>query len=122
MDDTATATVTLVARIARAIRDELGEEIDAYPAGRDPDQADPMNRAFRAIVAALVARDVTTTPPIITEVLRRVAAERLAADGFAIQGALDEEPGSPDDWVAFLVLSSRRQVADALQHDDQAPL
>jgi hypothetical protein len=118
MDIVSHETVTLVALIARAIRDELGEEIDAYPAGRDPDQADPMNRAFRALVAALVARDGTTTPTTVSHVLRRVAAERLAADGFAIQGALDEEPGSPDDWLAFLILSSRRQVADALQRDD----
>src|SRR5262249_22778451 len=36
----------LLERIAAAIRDELGTEIEAYPGAFSPERADPMNRAI----------------------------------------------------------------------------
>ncbi len=49
------AALALVERIAGAIRHELGAEVDAYPGLRDPDRADPLNRAFRAVVRSLLS-------------------------------------------------------------------
>ena len=115
------ATRDLIEVIAAAIRDELGAEIDAYPGGRVPEQADPINRAFRAVVTALLRDDKAPSPTTVSLALRTVAERRLAADGFeALQARclLDEEPAGCDDWLAFLILSSRSQVADALAPDD----
>ena len=122
MHELTNETPHLIELIAGAIREALGEEIDAYPGGREPEQADPLNRAFRAVVASLLRRYEMTAPALVSTTLRCVAEKRLAADGFDVQRALDEEPGSPDDWLAFLILSSRQQVADALKSDDTDPL
>jgi hypothetical protein len=59
--DISSATLALLERIARAIRRELGEVIDAYPGGRSPEQADPLNRSFRAIVRSLLESDLPST-------------------------------------------------------------
>ena len=40
--------------VAGAVRDELGDEIDAYPGHAAPEQADPINRAFQAAVLSLL--------------------------------------------------------------------
>ena len=41
-----------------AIREELGEAIDAYPGCRSPEGADPINRAFRAVARSLIRADL----------------------------------------------------------------
>ena len=122
--DVLAEALALIELVARAIRDELGAEIDAYPGAHAPEHADPLNRAFRAVAAALLKRDAAdrAVPPArVSQILRRVAERRLARDGWTdrqVRRLIDDEPGGPDDWLAFLVLSSRRQVEDALKPDE----
>jgi hypothetical protein len=114
--------LALLTRIAGAIRGELGEEIDAYPGPRSPEAADPINRAFRAIVSSLLASiDPPTgeTDSLSTRTLRRIAELRLATEGWddrQVKLLIEEEPGSPDDWLAFLILGSRSQLESILAH------
>ncbi len=113
----------LLTRIASAIRLELGEEIDAYPGLRSPEQADPINRAFRAIVGSLIDWLEPSTGEsilILSRTLRRLAEQRLASEGWDDQKTkflLEDEPGSPDDWLAFLILSDRSQIETILDRD-----
>jgi hypothetical protein len=122
--DVPAETLALLALIAGAIRDELGEEIDAYPGGGAPERADPINRAFRAVVAALLRGDATATegpPAPVSRALRQATERRLAAEGWddrRVRLLIEEEPGSPDDWLAFLLLSSRAQIAPLFTPDD----
>jgi hypothetical protein len=116
--------LALVERIAGAIRDELGEEIDAYPGASSPELADPLNRAFRAAVRSLLELGDTpgpSLPALVSRTLRRAAENRLAAEGWdgrLVRLLLDLEPGSPDDWLCYLTLSSREQIEPLLGHDD----
>ncbi len=115
--------LAVVERIARAIRNELGEAIDAYPGCRSPDGADPLNRAFGAIVRALLAMDPFSGGDLAGSVSRsllRVASRRLGAEGWddlQIKILIEEEPGHPDDWLIFLILSSRSQIEPLLDPD-----
>src|SRR3954466_13853410 len=107
--------LALVEKIAGAIRDELGEEIDAYPGASSPELADPINRAFRAIVRSLLEAGVPPTPALpalVSRTLRMAAENRLAAEDWddrRVRLLLDLEPGGPDDWFTYLILSSRAQ-------------
>jgi hypothetical protein len=121
--DISPETLALLERIAGAIREELGEAIDAYPGYRSPEGADPINRAFRAIVARLLEAEV---PPVagldgtVSRTLRRLAMRRLSAEGWdddRIKSLIEGEPGGPDDWLAFLILSSRPQIEPLLDPD-----
>ena len=112
--------LAIIEVVAGAIRDELGEEVDAYPGRREPEGADALNRAFRAIVRAILdpstsaARDADS---LVHWALRRVAEGRLSAEGWddhQVETLIDEEPGSPDDWLCFLILSSRAQIEPLL--------
>ena len=115
-DDVPPEALIVIELIAGAVRDELGDEIDAYPGHSAPEQADPLNRAFQAVVLTLLESGPTPGVPVAVSVSGPCAGSprrRLAADGCdALQARLllDEEPGSPDDWLTFLVLSSRTQV------------
>ena len=116
-------SLAIVEVIAGAIRRELGGEVDAYPGRRDPDQADPLNRAFRAVVRAVLAG--VGVPGVAlgaatSATLLAVAARRLRAEGWDDHQArtlVQEEAGSPDDWLAFLILSSRPQIQPLLDPD-----
>ena len=113
-------TLALVERIAGAVRDELGEEMDAYPGASSPELADPLNRAFRAIIRSLLEADATpdeSLPMLASRTLRLAAEHRLAAESWddrRVRFLLDLEPGSPDDWLAYLILSSRAQIEPLL--------
>jgi hypothetical protein len=121
--DISPGLLTLLTRIAGAIRRELGEEIDAYPGLRSPEAADPINRAFRAIVGSLVGSiDPPTGEPnlLISATLRHLAERRLASEGWddrRVKRLIEEERGSPDDWLAFLILSSRSQIEPILDRE-----
>ncbi len=116
--------LALIEAIAGAIRDELGEEVDAYPGARDPEGADPLNRAFRAAARAIlsafgVAAD--DLPASVSRALLLAASRRLEAEGrdeAEARALIEAEPGSPDDWLCFLALSSRPQVDALLGPDD----
>jgi hypothetical protein len=121
--DNSSSLLNLLERIAEAIREELGEEIDAYPGCRSPEGADPMNRAFRAVVRSLFVADLPPTGDrnsLVSRALRQLAERRLAAEGWDYQQVkflIEDEPGSPDDWLAFLILSSRSQIEPLLDPD-----
>jgi hypothetical protein len=110
--------------VAGAIRAALGEEVDAYPGRRAPEGADPLNRAFRAVVRAILGPNTSSiedTHSLVSRALRRVAERRLAAEGWdddRVQMLIDEEPGSPDDWLGFLILSSRARIEPLLTPED----
>ncbi len=112
-----------IERVAGAIRDELGEEIDAYPGCRSPEGADPLNRAFRAIVGSILSSAGSRPGELalaVSRVLLLVASRRLAAEAWgpdAVKGLIEDEPGGPDDWLAFLILSSRPQIEPLLDPD-----
>ena len=118
--DVPAEALALVGRIAGAIRAELGAEIDAYPGISSPERADPLNRAFRAVVRSLLEAGGTQGPPLpilVSRTLRRAAEHRLEADAWddrQVRLLLDLEPGSPDDWLACLILSSREQIGHLL--------
>jgi hypothetical protein len=122
--DVRPATLAFLEQIAKAIRRELGESIDAYPGCRSPEGADPINRAFRAVVRSLAEADLppgTDLDGIVSRVLRLLARRRLVAEGWdddQLKSLIEEEPGSPDDWLAFLILSSRPQIEPLLDPED----
>src|SRR3954466_12162917 len=96
--------LALVEKIAGAVRDELGEEIDAYPGAASPELADPINRAFRAVVRSLLEAGGIpgpSLPTLLPRAPRRAAENRLAAEGWdarLVRLLLALEPGCPDDW------------------------
>ena len=113
----------LVERIAAAGRGELGAEVDAYPGCRTPEGADPLNRAFRAVVRALLAADgvpANALAATVSRTLLRAATRRLEAEGRdagSIKSLIEGEPGRPDDWLAFLILADRAQVEPLIDPD-----
>ena len=119
-DNVPAEALALVERIAGAIRQELGEEIDAYPGASSPEQADPINRAFRAVVSSLLEASGipgSSLPALLSRTLRLSAENRLAAEGWddgLVRLLLDLEPGGPDDRLAYLILSSRAQIEPLL--------
>jgi hypothetical protein len=102
------AAVAWAAGLAAAVRDELGDQVEACPGHRSPDQAEPLNRAFRAAVR--YALDPLTSPggdlqAEVRRVLHRVARDRLVAGGLGegqVRTLFELEPGTPDDWLAFV--------------------
>ena len=116
--------LAIIEVVAGAIRDELGEEVDAYPGRQEPEGADPLNRAFRAIVRAILGPNtsgIEGTHLIVSQALRRLAERRLTAEGrddHQVKVLLDLEPGRPDDWLCFLILSSRAQIEPLLTPED----
>ncbi len=123
-DDLAAAEACLGAAAA-AIRAELGAEVDAYPGHRSPGAADPLNRAFRAAVASVLAGSGTAAevlPALVSATLRRLAEARLAGEGLddgRVRLVIELEPGAPDDWLAFLLLSSMEQIGPLFRPDDE---
>lgn len=121
--DVSAEALAIIEVIAGAIRRELGDEVDAYPGCRSPEGADPLNRAFRAAARALLAAGGDSRPDLaalVSRTLRQVAERRLASEGLdAIQtrALIEEEPGSPDDWLAFLALGAMAQIEPLLGPD-----
>ncbi len=117
--------LAIIEVIASAIRHELGEEIDAYPGHRQPERADPMNRTFRAAARAILIHMAgpDISPTLVSETLRHATGRRLIAEGWddrQVRHLIEQEPGSPDDWLTFLLLSSRAQIETLLIPDDLA--
>jgi hypothetical protein len=113
--------------IAGAIRRELGDQVEACPGGRTPEQAEPLNRAFRAVARRILEGGVAPAPNLaglVTEVLHGIARRRLVGGGLdegQIKGLLEFEPGTPDDWLAFLILIPWHEVLFWVDYDDPAP-
>jgi len=121
--DVPAEVLAIIEVIAGAIRRELGEAVDAYPGCRAPEGADPLNRAFRAVVRALLAAAGVPDgdlPASVSRTLLLVATRRLEAAGWddrQVGWLIAEEPGSPDDWLTYLALSSRPQIEPLLDPD-----
>ena len=119
--------LTLIELIALAIRNELGEEIDAYPGHRRPERADPLNRAFRAIARAIVRHTVgpDASPDLVSLALLQATQRRLTSEGWderQVRFLIELEPGQTDDWLTFLLLSSRPQIESLLDPDGSDPV
>jgi hypothetical protein len=118
--DVSASVLTILERIARAIRRELGSSIDSYPGCHSPEAADPLNRAFRAVVRAFVeaaAGPGANLDATASRALRLLAQRRLAIEGWddqQVKFLVEGEPGSPDDWLCFLILSDREQIEPLL--------
>lgn len=113
--------------IAGAIRRELGDQVEACPGGRSPEQAEPLNRAFRAVVRCLLERTAApgrSSAALVTRALHEIVRRRLADGGLdegQIKALLEFEPGTPDDWLAFLILVPWHEVLFWVDYDDPAP-
>jgi hypothetical protein len=121
--DVPAETLAVIEVIAGAIRDELGGEVDAYPGCQTPEGADPLNRAFRAVVRALLTAAGVPgddLAALVSRTLRGAAERRLEGEGWGdrVRTLIDDEPGSPDDWLCFLALSSRPQIEPLPEPDD----
>jgi hypothetical protein len=123
-----TPEFALVELIAGTIRAELGDEVEACPGFARPEQAEPVNRVFRAITRRLlepIGAPGDDVAALTSRALRELARRRLAAGGLGeagIKTLLELEPGTPDDWLVFLILVPWREVlywlADAGQDPD----
>ena len=118
--------VALIEGLAGAIRRELGDEVEVCPGQRAPDQAEPLNRAFRAVVRLVLEPLVApgALPAEVSRVLRRVARGRLDAGGLSerqVRTLLEFEAGTPDDWAVFLALVPWHEVLFWLGSEDQDP-
>jgi hypothetical protein len=104
------AEFALIETVAETIRGELGDEVEACPGFQTPEQADPLNRVFRALTRRILEPIVASgyeLSDLVTRVLRELVTKRLTAGGlseFQIRLLLDLEPGVPDDWLTFLIL------------------
>ncbi len=59
-------------------------------------------------------------PALVSATLRRLAEARLAGEGLDpdnVRLLIEEEPGAPDDRLAFLLLSSMEQIVPLLRPD-----
>ena len=119
-DDVSAQALTILDLVASAIRGVLGEEIDAYPGHNDPEGADPMNKAFRAVATAIVRKTLDNLTTSVSTILRRLAEQKLQGEGFddaQVRTLIEEEPGSPDDWLVFLILSSKAQIENVIEDE-----
>ena len=119
-----TAEFALLARIAEALRDELGDEIEEQPALHDPDVAGQVNRAYRITARCILQAIVPPSDDlaaVLNWVLARLARRRLA------EGGLDErrvdlllaiEAADRDDWLAFLVLTQWPEINELLRIEE----
>ena len=117
-----TGEFALIARIAGALRDELGSEIEEQPALHDPSQAGQVNRAYRVVALCILT---TIVPPeeklakVLNWVLTRITRQRLADFGLddqATHALLSTESADRDDWLAFLILTPAQEI-DYLLHN-----
>jgi hypothetical protein len=114
-----------IAIIAETIRGELGDEVEACPGFARPEQAEPLNRLFRALVRRFLEPVVDSSHDLThltSWVLQELTQQRLAAGGLdarQIKTLLELEPGTPDDWLTFLLLVPWTEVLYWLNAGDQ---
>ena len=117
-----TIEFALIERIAAALRQELGSEIEEQPALHDPAQAGQVNRAYRVIALSILTTIIppeANLPDVLNWVLTRIARRRLAGCGLDDQQAsslLGMEPAYRDDWLAFLILTTPQEIEHILHN------
>jgi hypothetical protein len=117
----------LIETIAETIREELGDEVEACPGFARPEQAEPLNRLFRALVRRLLepaVEPVHDRSRLTSWVLQELARRRLATGGLnesQIKTLLELEPGTPDDWLTFLLLVPWTEILYWLTAANQEP-
>ena len=122
-----TAGFALVESIADAIREELGDEVEACPGFRTPEQAEPINRVFLAVARRILTPLVAPgdgLSGLVSRTLRRLVGRRLADGALGeaeIKCLLELEPGTPDDWHVFLLLVRWSEVLFWLASADEEP-
>jgi hypothetical protein len=122
-----TPVLATVAAIAETIRQELGDEVEACPGCARPEQAEPLNRLFRALVRRLLEPIVGSghdLSRVTSWILRKLTQKRLKAGGLnehQIKLLLELEPGAPDDWLTFLLLVPWHEVMYWHAAVDQEP-
>jgi hypothetical protein len=122
-----TPEFALIERMAEAIRAELGDDVEACPGRSSSQKAEPLNRVFRALARLILeplAASQRDLPRQVSCILRRLVARRLEAGGLGsdqVQTLLDQEPGSPDDWLTFLLLVSWTEGLFWLTHEIATP-
>ena len=113
--------------IADAIRRELGDDVEACPGFRSPEQAEPLNRVFLALARLILGPIVAPGDDpsgAVSRALRRLVGRRLEAGGLGeleIKTLLELEPGTPDDWLIFLLLVPWSEVLFWLASADRDP-
>jgi hypothetical protein len=116
-----------IAMIAETIRGELGDEVEACPGFARPEQAEPLNRLFRALVRRFLEHIVESgdDPARLTSWVIRELAHRHLTDGgldaHRIKTVLELESGTPDDWLTYLLLVPWTEVIYWLTADDEKP-
>jgi hypothetical protein len=109
----------LVLLIARALREEFGEGIDAHPGGVGNEAGD-VNRAFRTAVRVIIGEATSdgADPAIfLTHLLREAAVRRLVELGVQTENAEDlvsVEPTLGDRWLAYVALAPITVIDDLI--------
>jgi hypothetical protein len=122
-----TSEFALIATIAETIRRELGDEVEACPGCWSPEQAEPLNRVYRALARRFLETVVSPRHDLsglVSWVLRKLVLRRLAVGGLdelRIKVLLELEPGTPDDWLGFLLLVPWAEIRFWLTAADQDP-
>jgi hypothetical protein len=116
-----------IALVAETTRQELGDQVEACPGLSRSEQAEPLNRLFRAVVRRplelVVAADHDLSR-LTSWVLRELTCRRLAAGGLnedQTRILLELEPGTRDGWLIFLLLVPWAEVLYWLTAADQEP-
>jgi hypothetical protein len=105
-----------VALVAETIRQELGDEVEACPGFSRPEQAEPLNWLFCALVRRfleLIVEPSHDLARLTSCALRELTCRRLVAGELnerQIHTLLELEPGTPDDWLTFLLLVPWHEV------------
>ena len=119
--------LALIEGFAGATRRDLGDGVEACPGHHSSDQAEPLNRASRAVVRHVLGplvRPGHDLPGEVTRVLQQVARGRPEAGGLGepqVRTRLELEPGTPGDWLGFLILAPWPEVRFWLGSEDQEP-
>jgi hypothetical protein len=114
-------SIALIEAIAAALREELGDPIEEQPGFHGADEAGQVNRAFRAMVRAILrSRQPAGDEPsaLLSDVLGRLARRRLEMgllDAREIDHLLRLEFNGRDDWLAFLILAPWSEIEFLLE-------
>ena len=122
-----TVEFALIERIAAALRDELGSDMEDQPALHDPALAGQVNRAFRLVVRTILSTIVPRSEDlasVLTWTLNRIVRRRLAQAGMDDREAallLGMEQVTRDDWTALLILTTSEELRHVLREQGPKP-
>jgi hypothetical protein len=112
--------LVLIESIASALRNDLGVPIEEQPGFHHPDEAGPVNRAFRVMARTILGAsrpEDDDLAPRLSDVLRRIARRGLELgllDAREVEHLLGLEFDGRDDWLAYLLLTPWTEVEHIL--------